>query len=306
MSNNIQTIELPLSNALPFREGRGGAKAFRIAIQGVAGAFHHIAAARHYQPQQQEKIDIVAANTFDDLVQYAENEQISDGALMAIENTIAGTLLYNYKLLNESNLKINGEVYLRIRQNLMVLPGQRIEDLTEVYSHPIAIMQCTKFFEAYPHIKLIEATDTALSAKRIKEEKMYHAGAIASSMAAEIYGMEIIAPSIETYKKNYTRFLVLEREGEQKEDFDKISICFSLHHEVGSLHKVLAAIALYGANLTKIQSVPIPDERWHYLFFIDFVLDSQRHYNLIMKELENQTEDLKVLGTYRTGVYYED
>jgi len=225
---------------------------------------------------------------------------------MAIENTIAGSLLHNYQLLNQSNLNIVGEVFLRIQQNLMVFPDVKIEDLEEVYSHPVAIMQCRKFFKKYPHIKLIEAEDTALSAKRVADRKSKSVGAIASSLAAEMYGLEIIGNSIETFKKNYTHFLVLDREKKSFDiDAEKVSICFTLPHEVGSLHQVLAALALGKANLTKIQSAPLLDSEFEYLFFIDFLLQEQKDFESIINMIQKHTQDLRILGTYKKGEKYE-
>ena len=277
----------------------------RIAIQGVRGAFHEIATRRYFADDK--NLSIVETETFEDLIRITDEGIEADAALMAIENTIAGSLVNNYKLLNNSNLHIQGEVYLRIHQNLMALPNVCIEDLKEVYSHPVALMQCTEFFKNYPHIKLIEATDTALSAKMIRDEKRRDAAAIASTLAAEMYELNIIAPSIETFKKNYTRFLVLQRVENEilSKNFNKVSICFSLKHEVGSLYKVLAQLALRNANLTKIQSLTIPEETWHYLFFLDFTFDKYQDFEMIMHELPDFTANLKVLGRYQEGKYYE-
>jgi prephenate dehydratase len=279
----------------------------RIAIQGVRGAFHEIAAQRYFG--EDANLEIVEATTFDDLVEMTLQGEIADGALMAIENTIAGSLMHNYNLLNSNDLYIKGEVYLRIVQNLIVTSGVKIEDLTEVYSHPVALAQCVNFFKNYPHIKLIEASDTALSVKMIKEKNMIHAGAVASSLAAEMYEMELLVASVEDYKKNYTRFLVLspiptfpKREGAYFGN--KCSVVFTLKHEVGSLHLVLANLAKHEANLTKIESIPIPDEPWHYRFFVAFTFDSFERYELIMKGLDELVESYKVLGVYQKGKYW--
>ncbi len=278
----------------------------RIAIQGIRGAFHEIAARRYFG--NDANLEIVEATTFDDLVEMTFVGKNVDAALMAIENTIAGSLMHNYNLLNNNDLYIKGEVYLRIVQNLIVAPGVKIEDLTEVYSHPVALAQCVNFFKNYPHIKLIEATDTALSVKMIKEKGMIRAGAVASSLAAEMYEMELLVASIEDYKKNYTRFLVLSRsaslpKGESRDE-TKCSVVFTLKHEVGSLHTVLATLAKNKANLTKIESIPIPDEPWHYRFFVAFTFDSFERYTLIMKHLEELTESMKILGVYQKGRYW--
>jgi prephenate dehydratase len=278
--------------------------ATRIVIQGVKGAFHEIAA-RHYQ--QSSKVEIVPATTFQDLIEFAENPKISDGAIMAIENTIYGSILPNYELINNSNLEIIGEVFLRVRLNLLVLDGQKIEDLTEVYSHPVAIAQCLAFFKKHPHIKLISADDTALSAKMVKEKGWKHAGAIASSLAANMYEMETLAAGIETNKLNFTRFLVLapRKEAEEVKEFDKVSICFTLGHEVGSLHQLLSILAVYNANLTKIQSVPIIGKPWEYRFFVDYLIDSPENFEKAMEVIQRLTSELKVLGKYKRGIRYE-
>jgi prephenate dehydratase len=226
---------------------------------------------------------------------------------MAIENTLAGGIMSNYYRLLENNLKATGEIYLRIKQNLMAMPGQRIEELKEVYSHPMAIAQCKKFFHPYQHIRLIEAEDTALSAKMIANSKMEKAGAIASSLAADMYGLEMIAESIETNKQNYTRFLVLEREDEQhiNEAADKVSLCFSISHQVGSLHKVLSVMAAYELNLTKIQSIPIAGKQWEYFFFVDFICDGQVKWHQGIESLKPLVHDLKILGVYQQGKHIE-
>jgi prephenate dehydratase len=277
--------------------------ALKVAIQGYPGAFHDIAS-RHYF--EDKKIEIVPGHTFDDLVDLIKNKT-ADIGLMAIENTLAGGIMSNYYRLLENNLKATGEIYLRIKQNLMAMPGQRIEELKEVYSHPMAIAQCKKFFQQHQHIRLIEAEDTALSAKMIANGKMEKAGAIASSLAADMYGLEMIAESIETNKQNYTRFLVLECEDEQhiNEAADKVSLCFSISHQVGSLHKVLSVMAAYELNLTKIQSIPIAGKQWEYFFFVDFICDGQVKWHQGIESLKPLVHDLKILGVYQQGKHIE-
>ncbi|MEM9824047.1 MAG: prephenate dehydratase [Bacteroidota bacterium] len=276
----------------------------RIAIQGYPGAFHEIASNHYHRGMD---TNIVPVDTFAQLVELVESGERVDRGLMAIENTIAGSLLGNYQLLNDSNLHITGEVFLRIQQNLLALPGQRVEELTEVHSHPIAIAQCRKFFKNYPQIKLIESLDTALSAKNIQQRQLQSTGAIASSLAAELYGMDILAAGIETNKKNITRFLVLDRSvGKQTaEQLDKVSICFSVKHEVGSLHKVLGILVAHQANMTKVQSVPQPGSEWKYIFFIDFILEENSHLDFILKDLQNNTRALRILGRYSKGKRYD-
>jgi len=279
-------------------------KTKRIVIQGYPGAFHEIAT-RCYYPK--DTIEIVAADTFDELVEVVETGTRADGGLMAIENTIAGSLLNNYQLLNNSDLRITGEVFLRIRQNLMALPGQKIEDLKEVHSHPIAIEQCRPFFKKHQHIKLIAMEDTALSAKRIREGELKGIGAIASSLAADRYKMNLLAEGIETNKKNFTRFLVVDKEAPTivPAEINKISICFSVPHKAGSLHQALKVLADYQANMTKVQSVPLIGEAWRYIFFIDFILEKYNDLSAIIEQLGLHTAGLKILGQYQEGILHD-
>ena len=289
-----ETIEATICEAPP---------KLRVAIQGVAGAFHDIAAQQFFGA---DRVEIVPAHTFRQLVEQVENGA-ADTGLMAIENTIAGSIIGNYRLLTASSLRAVGEVYLRIRQNLMALPGQRIEDLREVHSHPIAIAQCDEFFAQHPHIRLVEMEDTALSAKHIAEQQTRGVGAIASHLAASMYGLELLAESIETSKQNFTRFLVLERSESIQWPVaaDKISLFFSLSHKVGSLHKVLAALSAHCANLTKIQSAPIEGRPWEYFFFVDFVTEAVADWQLAVEALRPLTSSLEVLGAYPQGKFFE-
>lgn len=271
----------------------------KIAIQGYPGAFHEIAAKTFYPD---EVVEVVACDTFEEVVNRAENREGCDLGIMAIENTISGSLLSNYKLLHTSKLKIIGEVYLRIHQNLMAMPGVRLQDLTEVYSHPIAIAQCREFFEHHGHIKLVEHIDTALSAKLVSEHKWKHTGAIASSLAAEKYGLKILKHSIETNKRNFTRFLVVENNGHPPEyDQNKVSMVFSVSHEIGSLHKVLSILAFHHANLSKIQSVPIVGKPFEYMFFVDFTLEGTERMKVLLDSIRPFTSRLKILGIYPKG-----
>ncbi len=276
----------------------------RIAIQGYPGAFHEIASCCYYS---QKAVEVVPADTFGDLVELVEAGTQVDGGLMAIENTIAGSLLNNYQLLNNSSLEITGEIFLRIRQNLMALPGQKISDLKEVHSHPIAIEQCRPFFKKYPQIKLVAMEDTALSAKRIREGELTGIGAIASTLAADRYKMDLLAEGIETNKKNFTRFLVLDKEVPTNlpAEINKVSICFSAPHKAGSLYAVLKVLADYRANMTKVQSVPMIGEAWRYIFFIDFLLERYSDLSPIKEQLAEHTVGLKILGKYREGMLYD-
>ncbi len=271
----------------------------RIGIQGYAGAFHEIAARRFFGNQA---ISIVPSDTFAGMIQGIEKGESSDVGLMAIENTLAGSLMANYRLLLQSEVVITGEVFLRIEQNLMVLPGTRIEDLQEVHSHPVAIAQCRKFFAQYPHIQLVEAIDTALSARDIRDNQSRQVGAIASSLAADMYGLDILAPGIETNKHTHTRFLVLERNTVlTPTNANKVSLSFTVDHTIGSLYKVLAVLAAYNVNLTKIQSAPIIGKPWEYLFFVDFVVDGDVSWKQALEAIRPITHELHLLGAYAQG-----
>lgn len=276
----------------------------RIVIQGYEGAFHEIAARFYYEGRA---VEIVPAHTFDDLIEMVEGGEQADVALMAIENTIAGTLMYNYNLLNQSHLQITGETYLRIKQNLMVLPNTTIADLKEVHSHPIALAQCRKFFQNHPHIKLVSKVDTALSAKELRDNQTPHIGAVASTLAANMYELDILAESIETNKMNYTRFLVLERkiDAEIGEKINKISLHFTVKHEPGSLHKILAVLSAYNVNLTKIQSAPIVGKQWEYRFFVDFMVENRRFAEQAINAIRPLTPELKIMGMYQQGAHFE-
>ena len=281
----------------------------KIAIQGVHGAFHEIAA-RYFHTDG--GIEIVPADTFDILIEKVVSGE-ANAAVMAIENTIAGSILRNYNLLNNSKLHIKGEVFLRIKQNLMAMPGVSIDDIKEVHSHPIALQQVEEFFEKYPHIRLVEAHDTALVAKEIRENNLMHIGAIGSELAAEVYDMNILAASIETYKKNYTRFLYISAEDTEgvnltsqiNDDVNKVSLVFNISHTVGSLHKALEVLSKNNCNLTKIQSTPIMDKPWEYMFYVDFTLNNYSNYPQAMVELLRVAGEVKVLGEYKSGEYHE-
>lgn len=268
----------------------------KIAIQGVHGCFHEQAARLFYGNQ----VDILPCHSFEELFT-GVSTGMADGMIMAIENTVAGSLLPNYALLHKHGKAIKGEVFLRIRQNLMALPGQRIEDITEVHSHYMAIAQTREFFRAYPSIRLVESADTALSAMEISGKKLRCTGAIASTLAADLFGLEILREGIETFKQNYTRFLILDdRIRMEEEEIDKSSVCFTLPHETGSLSRVLSLLAGYGLNLTKIQSLPIPGKEWQYFFYADFKFDCYGHYRKALQAVRPFVEDVRVLGEYRS------
>ena len=277
----------------------------QVAIQGISGSFHDIAAKRFFKD---DLLEIIPSNSFSALIDFAQNGKGTSCGIMAIENSIAGSILPNYSLIRQSNLFITGELFLRVRQNLLALPGQKLTDLKEVHSHPMAIAQCHQFFKNYPKIKLVETEDTAISAKNVFENQLKQVGAIASLEAAEIYQLEILAESIETNKQNYTRFLLLEKKVSDsfRATYNKVSVAFSLSHEVGALQKVLQQLARQNANLTKIQSVPNPGQNWHYLFFIDFVLNHRDDFHSTIEAIKLNTESFQILGHYQTGKYYDD
>lgn len=277
----------------------------KVAIQGYPGAFHEIAARLYYDGTP---LEIIPADTFEEVVSLVENNAGADIGMMAIENSIAGSLMYNYNLINRSALQISGEVYLRIKQNLLVLPGTDLTDLEEVQSHYMAIAQCKEFFKSYPHIKLVESKDTAESAKYISENKLRNTGAIASNLAAEMYGLEVLRESIETNKLNYTRFIVLEHFMNVPHDdgFNKVSVSFAVSHRTGSLYKALKVLNDLDANMTKIQSTPIAGRPWEYLFFVDFLLDGTDKFGSVIQGLSETTLGLKILGKYKAGKHYED
>jgi prephenate dehydratase len=270
----------------------------RVTIQGIEGSFHDIVARNYFD----ESIDIVPAENFIEMfATLARND--ADYAVMAIENTVAGSILPNYALLRDSRCRIVGEIYLRISHNLLALPGQSIDDIREVRSHPMAISQCRTFFKKYPHIKLVEAADTASSARAVAMEKRPDVGAIASSRAASLFGLEALARDIETHRKNYTRFLIVtdELNAVHDKNVDKASLCFSLPHAVGSLSSVLSVIAFYRLDLTKIQSLPIIGKEWQYLFYVDVVFEDFVRYRQALSAIRPLTDIFQILGEYRQG-----
>jgi prephenate dehydratase len=272
-------------------------KNMKIAIQGETGSFHEVAARQYFNF---DEIEIVPCSTFDLELNILRGGE-ADFAVMAIENARSGSILYNYTLLRESGLKILGEHNLRIKQNLMALPNQKITDIKEIRTHPVAIAQCMNFLNQFPGITLIESDDTAGSARQISETKAKGVAAIAPSHAAEIYGLEIIAPGIETYKQNYTRFLVVGDEEKGNTRGNKVSICFSTGHKPGSLAKVLVKLAELDINLSKIQSVPRLNGEWEYMFYLDLELNKNTKSEIIQRVLDKYTSNLEILGVYFKG-----
>ena len=266
----------------------------KIAIQGYEGSFHHIAANLYFG----RDIEILPCDTFRAVATAVKRGEAHMG-LMAIENSIAGSIIPNYSILQDENLQVAGEVYLPIKQNLMVLPNVELEDIREVESHSMALLQCVDYLDEH-NWKLIESEDTALSAKHIAEKGLRHTAAIASELAAEMFGLKIIAPEINTIKSNYTRFMVLKRYDHNiAPDANKASLYFKTDHTEGSLLKALNCLS--GINLSKLQSYPIPSEPWHYLFHIDLEFSCLDDYIRNLNRLQTATKEMHVYGVYRSG-----
>ena len=274
----------------------------KIAIQGVKGCFHEQAARLFYQGHGIMDPEVVECLTFDGLYRSLDEER-ADAAIMAIENTVSGGLLPNFELLRKYDRKIKGEVFLRIQQNLMALPGQKIEDIKEVRPHYMAINQTRECFKDYPWIRLVESEDTAKSAADVAQNGLMGVGAVASTLAAELYGLEILAESIETYKQNFTRFLVFDDSLEvDLSKTDKASMCFTLPHAPGSLAHVLTIMSFYGMNLTRIQSLPIPGQEWQYFFYVDIKYEDRIRFEQAIAAVRPLMEDLNILGEYVAAI----
>jgi len=272
--------------------------ATRVSIQGYEGSFHQMAAQQFFG----NNVGVIPCATFREVIKIASNKRESEAGVMAIENSIAGSILPNYNLLQRSNLVIMGEVYLQIRQNLLVNHGVGIEDIREVHSHPMAIQQCFDFLDKHDW-KLVETEDTALSAKHIHQHKSRHIAAIASKLAAELFDLDVLAPNIHTLKNNYTRFLILRREetAQEIDGADKASVSFHTDHSRGSLAKVLAKIAEDGINLSKLQSFPIPDTDFKYSFHADMEFEDITQFEKVIEDIKPLTEYLKIYGVYKRG-----
>ena len=272
--------------------------ATRVSIQGYEGSFHQ-AAAQHFYGKH---VEVIPCATFREVVKIAANTKESNGGVMAIENSIAGSILPNYNLLQKSNLTIVGEVYLQIRQHLLVNPGVTLDDIREVHSHHMAIQQCLEYLDKY-NWKLVETEDTALSAKLVHQHKSKHIAAIASRLAADLFELEVLAANIHTMKNNYTRFLVLQPVSENVliDDANKASVNFHTDHSKGSLARVLTRIADMGINLSKLQSFPIPGSNWQYSFHADMEFDNVEQFEKVIDSIKGVTEDLKVYGVYKKG-----
>lgn len=271
----------------------------KIGIQGIKGSFHHLVAMDYYH----KDVEVIEHLSFHELAQKLASKE-SDEAVMAIENSIAGSILPNYALIDEYNLSIIGEHYTPVNMNLMAVEGQKIEDIKKVFSHPMALLQCKEFFKKHPHIKLIEDADTAEAAKRISDEGKMKVAAVASPAAAEMYGLEILAKEIHTIKSNATRFLILGTEKQKSNgiQLDKASLKFDLSSDRGSLVSVLNILRDSYLNMTKIQSLPIIDEPWKYSFFVDVIFEKPKDFEKAVNVLKLMTEELKILGIYKNNL----
>ena len=274
----------------------------KIAIQGVPGSFHDIAAHKFFP---NEEIELICCDTFEEIFNHIQEDSSVIG-LIAIENTIAGSLLHNYELLRDSGTTIVGEHKLRIKHNCVCLPEDDWDTLTEIHSHPVALAQCHNFLKRHPQMKVVEADDTAKSAEVIQTNHMKGHAAICSKYAAELYGMKILEEGIETNKHNFTRFLVVADtwradDLRNRSQSNKATIVFSLPHNEGSLSQVLSIYSFYKINLTKIQSLPIIGREWEYLFYVDVIFTDYLRFRQSIDAVSPLTRELKILGEYAEG-----
>lgn len=272
----------------------------RVAIQGIQGSFHDIAAHRYFDG---EEIELICCNTFEEVFAELRNDA-EVVALVAIENTIAGSLLHNYELLRDSSSTIVGEHKLHIEHSIMCLPDEDWDDLEEANSHPVALMQCRHFLSKHPQLKIVEVEDTAGAAADISQKHLLHHAAICHKDAAKIYGMKVLQEGIEDNKHNFTRFLVLSSPIEADNlrslrDVNKASLVFDLPHEEGSLSAILSVLSFYKLNLTKIQSLPIIGKEWQYMFYVDLHFNDYTRYKQAINAITPLTHDLKILGEYK-------
>ena len=270
----------------------------KVTIQGYEGSFHQVAARQFFG----KNVEVIPCATFREVIRIGEDDKASDGGVMAIENSIAGSILPNYNLLQKSKLQVIGEVYLSISQNLLVYPGVKLEEIKEVHSHPMAILQCLDYLENQDW-KLVETEDTALSAKQVRQNKSKHTAAIAGKFAAQLYDLDVIGPDIHTLKNNITRFLIMVPAKQKVEiaDANKASIYFQTDHSKGILSKVLAKIAQGGANLSKLQSMPIPGSTFKYGFYADIEFEQKKQLDKLLAELKLMTKNFKLFGLYKKG-----
>lgn len=271
----------------------------RVAIQGVAGCFHDAAAREYFEGQD---IETVPCETFNEMFNLLKSDASMLG-ILAIENTIAGSLLQNHELLRQSNMTIVGEYKKYISHSIAALPGQSIDDIAEVNSHPMALCQCEQYLQLHPKMKMVETYDTAGSAKMIAENNLVGHAAICGRYAAELYGLNVLEDDIQTNKRNFTRFLVVTNpcnaiEFKNQKAVDKASIAFTLPHSQGSLSAVLVIFSFYGMNLTKIQSLPIIGREWEYRFYVNLTFNDYTRYRQSIDAVRPLISDFKILGEY--------
>jgi prephenate dehydratase len=269
-----------------------------IAIQGIKGSFHHEVVQQYFNTNA----EVIECMSFDSTVERLLQGE-TDTIVMALENSIAGSIIPNYALIDNHNLSISGEYYLDIQHNLMALPKQSLEEILEVHSHPMALLQCKVFFKDFPHIKLVEAKDTADVAKQIFEQQIKGIAAIASKNAAKLYGLSVLAESIQTIKHNETRFVIVKREHNERENegVNKVSVKFELDHKRGSLATILNVMSDCKLNLTKIQSLPKIETPWKYAFFVDVTFENYKDYQKANSIMQLMAENFKVLGEYKNA-----
>ncbi|WP_343763279.1 prephenate dehydratase [Gangjinia marincola] len=267
-----------------------------IAIQGIKGSFHHLVAQQYFEVN----IEVLECRSFMDVVKELKEGHASH-AVMAIENSTAGTILPNYAMIDENQVVITGEHYVPIRMDLMTIPGRSLNDIAEVHSHPMALLQCKEFFRSQPHIKLVEDVDTAEAAQRISRNKLKNIAAIASEIAADIYGLEIIKKGIQTISNNVTRFLILENAKNEELHGNKISLKLELPNNHGNLATVLHLLSDYNLDLTKIQSLPVIETPWTYSSFIDATFQDKKELEKALSILDIMATELKVLGIYKNS-----
>lgn len=269
-------------------------KKLKVAIQGIATSFHEVAALTYFD----EPLDTIECLTFHELCENLQ-DATADYAVMAIENSIAGSILPNYFLLQEYHFSIVGELYLPIHMHLLALPGVKLGDIRSIESHPMAIRQCAEYLQSLKDVEIRESDDTALSAKRVNELKLKDTAAIANEHAAKRFGLEILDKRIETHKKNFTRFLILTKRSNGKAESNKASLCFEVANEVGSLAEALMTFKNYSINLTKIQSIPIIGKPSEYSIHIDVEWKKRKNYDDAMHQVLRQVKNLNVLGEYK-------
>ncbi|HEY2583274.1 MAG TPA: prephenate dehydratase [Mucilaginibacter sp.] len=266
----------------------------RVAIQGIRASFHEEAAFRYFG----EHIQTIECNSFKQTFEALKNKD-ADYVVMAIENSIAGSILPNYSLLLNYGFPVVGEIYLPIQLHLMALPGVKFDDIKYVTSHPIAIRQCVDFFDEYPHLNIVESNDTAACAKRIRDEQLTDTVAIANTLAARLYGLDVLERRIESNKKNFTRFLILtNHDNVEKNHPNKASLCFQVGNKVGALAKVLNIFAEQNVNMSKIQSMPILGKHNEYNFYVDIEWEDSKQYDTAIRQILKYTHNFNILGEY--------